>query len=170
MLQHHEPLPAVLMDRGWNVLRVNDGARFLFGRLFHPDPVPEPANILMVMIGRSPVRDSVRNWDSVVRALMSRARREAIGGVPDEGLQSVIDQLRQLPEVAAAADHLSPNATGAPVIDVQFVIDGTPVNFFSVVSTIGSPIDVTAQELRLEAFFPADDSSRQAWAAMTARP
>ena len=40
MLQHHEPLPAVLMDRCWNVLRVNDGARFLFGRIFHPEPVP----------------------------------------------------------------------------------------------------------------------------------
>ena len=36
---------------------------------------------------------------------------------------------------------------------------GTSLRFFSVVSTIGAPIDVTAQELRVEAFFPADDQN-----------
>ena len=133
MLQHHEPFPAVLMDRGWNVLRVNEGARFLFGRLFHPEPVPEHANVLRVMIGPSPVRSSLRNWDSVVRALMDRARREAIGGVPDRDLQAVIDELRQLPEVASPTGELSAAVAGTPVIDVQFVIDETRINFFSVV-------------------------------------
>jgi hypothetical protein len=28
---------------------------------------------------------------------------------------------------------------------------------------IGCPIDVTAQELRVEAFFPADDETRNRW-------
>jgi len=40
------------------------------------------------------------------------------------------------------------------------------LSFFSVVSTIGTPIDVTAQELRVEAFFPADDATRDRWTSM----
>jgi hypothetical protein len=44
---------------------------------------------------------------------------------------------------------------------------GTPpgevVRHFSVVSTLGTPIDVTSQELRLESFFPSDDATRDAW-------
>jgi hypothetical protein len=41
------------------------------------------------------------------------------------------------------------------------------VEFFSVVSTIGTPVDVTAQELRVEAFFPTDAASRAAWEALS---
>ena len=118
------------------------------------------------MIGRSPVRAALRNWESVVRVLMDRARREAIGGVPDRELHAVVDELRQLPEVVSATDDLTAIVTGTPVVDVQFIVDDVPVNFFSVVSSIGSPIDVTAQEMRLEAFFPADNASRQAWTAL----
>jgi hypothetical protein len=50
-----------------------------------------------------------------------------------------------------------------PVIDVRFAVDDVAVDLFSVVSTIGTPVDVTAQELRVEAFFPADDATRAAW-------
>ena len=58
MLDQHEPYPAVVMDRGWNVLRANRGARLLFARLLAPDPMPEPANVLRLMIEPGPVRRS----------------------------------------------------------------------------------------------------------------
>ena len=45
MLAQHEPFPAVLMDRAWNVLRANRGAQRLFGGLCAPDRMPEPANV-----------------------------------------------------------------------------------------------------------------------------
>jgi hypothetical protein len=56
------------------------------------------------------------------------------------------------------------------VIDVQFSVGGVDVDFFSVVSTIGTPVDVTAQELRVEAFFPTDEDSQAAWLAAFAAP
>ena len=33
----------------------------------------------------------------------------------------------------------------------------------SVVSTLGTPVDVTAQELRVESFFPVDDATAAGW-------
>jgi hypothetical protein len=53
-----------------------------------------------------------------------------------------------------------------PVIDVRFDVEGGVLSFFSVVSTLGTPIDVTAQELRLEAFFPSDAITRERWLTM----
>ena len=53
-----------------------------------------------------------------------------------------------------------------PVIDVHFAYGGTTLRWFSVVSTIGTPVDITAQELRLEAFFPADDVDGDKLASM----
>ena len=67
------------MDRGWNVLRANAGAIRLFGDLVAPAPLPEPANVLRLMIEPGPVRDAVSNWHAVapslLRASPSRGRR-----------------------------------------------------------------------------------------------
>jgi hypothetical protein len=52
-----------------------------------------------------------------------------------------------------------------PVLDIHFAFAPDTLRFFSVVSSIGTPIDVTAQELRVEAFFPSDDATRAAWAS-----
>jgi transcriptional regulator with XRE-family HTH domain len=167
MLVQHEPFPAVVMDRGWNVVRVNDGATMLFGRLHAPVPMPEPANVLALMIVPGPVRDAVRNWDVVVPALLERTRREALGGALDSDTAARVAALRARPDVAALlADAPLPFPEG-PVLDVEFAVDGLDLRFFSVVSTIGTPIDVTAQELRLEAFFPSAAATRAAWSTLT---
>lgn len=163
MLEHHEPYPAVVMDRGWNVLRTNCGADQLFGRLYAPDPIPESANVLRLMIEPGPVQRSVLNWATVMSGLLERAAREAVGGVFDRETADLIRRLRQLPDVAAALNEPGPTVPAGPVVDVRFKLDRLVVGFFSLVTTVGTPVDVTAQELRVESFFPADDASARAW-------
>jgi transcriptional regulator with XRE-family HTH domain len=163
MLAQHEPFPAVVMDRSWDIIRANAGAQRLFGGMFAPAPVPDPANVLRLMIEPGPVRDHVANWDEVVPALLERARREAVGGVLDGATAELVEQLRCRPDVAAV-DATTATTASAPVVDVRFHLDGTTFAFFSVISTLGTPVDVTAQELRVEAFFPSDEATRTAWA------
>ena len=102
MLDHHEPFPAVVMDRGWNVVRANRGAGHLFAALLAPAPLPEPANVLRMLVAPGPVRDAVVNWAPRCRALLERARREATGGVLDARHAALVDELLGLPFVAAA--------------------------------------------------------------------
>ena len=169
MLSQHEPFPALVMDRGWTVLRSNLGAERLLGLLFDGAPVPEPANVLRLFVEPGPVRGAVRNWPDVVRALLDRARHEAVGGVFDRATAQLVQELRERPDVAALLASHAPGPPSVPVIDVQLSVGGLDVGFFSVVSTIGTPVDVTAQELRVEAFFPTDEASRVTWlAAVTA--
>ena len=166
MLDQHEPFPAVVMNRGWDVLRANEGAARLFGTLLAPDPIPPDANVLRLIVEPGPVRDSIVNWSAVVPALLDRTRREAVGGVLDPATQALIRRLRERPDVRDALAATTTPSAAAPVVDVQFALGDSVVGFFSVVSTIGTPIDVTAQELRLEAFFPSDSASRAAWSAV----
>jgi transcriptional regulator with XRE-family HTH domain len=163
MLEHHEPFPAVVLDRGWNVLRANGGATRLFGGLLAPDPIPSPANVLRLMIEPGPVRDAVLNWNEVVPALLDRARREAVGGVLDLATADLVTELRTRPDVARTLAATDPHPGSSPVLGVRFLLNGKECAFFSVVSTIGTPIDITAQEIRLEAFFPANEPTRRAW-------
>jgi transcriptional regulator with XRE-family HTH domain len=170
MLDEHEPFPAVVMDRGWNVLRANAGAVRLFGGLLAPAPLPEPANVLRLMIEPGAVRDAVSNWEAVVPALLERARREAVGGVLDPATRELLDRLCSRADVASLLGDLPPRSASVPVIDVCFKFAGAALSFFSVVSTVGTPIDVTAQELRLEAFFPSEEKTRAAWIATGSSP
>jgi len=163
MLAHHEPFPAVVMDRQWKLQRANEGAVRLFTRLFAPEPLPASPNILRTVVEPGPVRARVRNWDDVVPALLDRARREAVGGVLDPATAALVDELQARSDVAAVATVVPGPDAASPVVDLEFDLDGEVLSFFSVVSTIGTPVDVTAQELRVEAFFPSDDVTAAAW-------
>jgi transcriptional regulator with XRE-family HTH domain len=163
MLTQHEPFPAVVMDRGWNVVEANAGAGRLFGSLLAPEPMPEVANVLELMIEPGPVRDAVLNWPEVVAGLFERCRREAVGGVVEAETAERLERLRAREDVTAVLDETAGAPSSAPVIDVAFAFDGVERRFFSVVSTIGVPAEVTAQELRVEAFFPSDEATREAW-------
>ena len=70
-----------------------------------------------------------------------------------------------VPARVARADHA---ASLLPVVPICFERDGARFSYFSTVTTLGTPIDVTAQELRIECFFPVDDETRRAAEAMTA--
>jgi MmyB-like transcription regulator ligand binding domain len=163
MLSTHEPFPAVVMDRAWNVLQANDRAQRLFGELLAPEPLPEQANVLDLMIQPGAVRDAVLNWDAVVPELLERCRREAVGGVVDPATAERLEAFRSRPDIARLIDQAVSAKSTVPVIDVAFAFGSGRLSFFSVVSTIGTPIDVTAQELRVEAFFPSDAATHQAW-------
>jgi transcriptional regulator with XRE-family HTH domain len=169
MLAQHEPLPAVVMDRCWNLLRVNAGARRLFTDLFAPEPLPASANVLRVILEPGPVRTRILNWQELAPALLERARREAVGGVLDLATAELFQELRTRPDVASVLSSPRATATPSPVIDVHVEHADTELRFFSVVSTIGTPADVTAQELRVEAFFPADAATAERWRALGAR-
>jgi transcriptional regulator with XRE-family HTH domain len=156
MLAQHEPFPAVVMDPGWTVLRSNGGARRLFGGLLAPRPIPSPANVLELMLEPGPVRDAVLNWEPVAATLLARVRREAIGGVVGP---AVAARLPDLAEVRAE-----------PVLEVRYRFAGRALAFFSLLTTVGAPVDVTSQELRIEAFFPADDETRAFWTTSAGAP
>jgi transcriptional regulator with XRE-family HTH domain len=167
-LEQHAPYPAVVMDRRWNVVRVNDGAAHLFAGLCAPHPVPDPANVLRMMLEPGPVRSAVENWHEVAPSLLERARREAVGGVLDLATADLVHRLRTGPDAAVFAAAPRSITPLVPVIDVHFNYGDTTLRWFSIVSTIGTPVDITAQELRLEAFFPSDDDTAERWRLVSA--
>jgi hypothetical protein len=133
-------------------MQANDGAQRLFGELLAPESLPEPANVLDLMIQPGPVRDAVLNWDAVVPELLDRCRREAIGRVIDPATAERLEGFRSRPDVAGLVDEAVAAKSTLPVIDVDFAFGSDRLSFFSVVSTIGTPIDITTQELPVEAF------------------
>ncbi|HEU4732899.1 MAG TPA: hypothetical protein VFT22_33625, partial [Kofleriaceae bacterium] len=162
ILRQQEPFPAVVMNRYWDVLRTNDaGARF-FGFLRDLRPAAGPANVLRMMFDPDALRPFVTNWEAVAQSLIRRLHREAVGGVADDTTMKLLADLLRYPGVPSAWRDPGPSTALVPVVPVSFRKAEHTFHFFSTVTTLGTPQDIVAQEIRIECFFPVDASTTRA--------
>jgi transcriptional regulator with XRE-family HTH domain len=100
MLRQHEPFPAIVMDRHWNVLMTNDASPRFFDCFIDMDARPQPRNLLHLMFDPEGMRPFIANWKSTARSLLARVHREALGRVIDAGTRSLLDELSKYPDIA----------------------------------------------------------------------
>ncbi|HMG86200.1 MAG TPA: helix-turn-helix transcriptional regulator [Terracidiphilus sp.] len=153
MLRQHEPHPALVLDRHWNVVRTNEAAPRFFGSFVDLDMRPKPRNLLDLMFDPAGLRPFVEDWERVAAGLLQRVRREAVGQVVDAGLQELLQRLRKYPGIEGLKPPLAPQS---PVLPVTFRRGNERFSYFSLITTVGTPQCITAQELRVECMFPND--------------
>ena len=158
VLQQHEPFPAMVMDRYWNVLMTNDAAPRFFNAFVDLATRPTPRNMLHLMFDPAGMRPHLANWKSTSKSLMERVRREAVGQVLDERTHELIDELLAYPDVVES-NTTPADEPSLPVIPLSFIKNGRALNYFSMVSTVGTPLTIAAQELRVECLFPMDEAT-----------
>jgi transcriptional regulator with XRE-family HTH domain len=172
MLAQQEPYPAFVLDRRWNVLRANTGATRLTEFLTGPapaDPVPsaDRVNLAVALVSPDGLRPFIVNWEEVVLYFLRGVQADAVAdGTPETG--ALLKQLLAVPGAPALSRVLPPDETQAPVLVIHFRHGETSLRLFTTIATLGTPHDVTLQEIRIECFFPVDDATAgafQAWAA-----
>ena len=158
MLAQHEPYPAMVMDRYWNVLLTNDAAPRFFNCFIDLSLRPTPRNMLHLLFDPQGMRPFMANWETLAQTLIQRVHREAVGHVADQKTKDLVTDLLAYPEVRS--DWKSPEMLSAlPMIPLSFVKDGAMLNYFSLVTTVGTPQTIAAQEVRVECMYPADDET-----------
>jgi transcriptional regulator with XRE-family HTH domain len=158
LLRQHEPFPAIVMDRYWNVLMTNDAAPRLFNCFIDMAARPSPRNLLHLMFDPAGMRPFIANWPETAGGLLGRVYREALGRVIDERTKALLAELSHYPGVKPEWRAPSPGES-MPMIPITFVKDGVRLKYFSMIATVGTPQSVTTEELRLECMFPADDAT-----------
>ena len=146
-----QPHPALVLDRYWNVIRTNQAAPRFFGSFINLEARPKPRNLLDLMFDPTGMRPFVEKWEKVAGGLLQRVRREAVGQVLDAKLQELLKRLRQYPGVAGLKIPLAPQS---PVLPITFRRGEERLSYFSLITTVGTPQCITAQELRVECMFP----------------
>lgn len=161
MLANHEPFPAVVMDRWWNVVMANRATTRLFSAFIDLDRWPRPRNLLHLLFDPAGLRPFVPDWARFSASLLHRVRREAVAGVMDENTQALLGTLRAYPGVdEMIAD--SPAADDLPVIPLTLADGERRLSYFSLVTTVGTPRAPGPEELRLECMSPVD-AATEAW-------
>jgi transcriptional regulator with XRE-family HTH domain len=158
ILTGHDPYPAVVMDRHWNVVSTNASAEALFGWLLSGREVPEP-NVIRLFFDPDGVRSFVRNWEYVAETLIARVHREAVGGFPDAETLTLLKEALGFPGVPTEWRLPDFRTPPLPVVPVEFAKDGLALSYFSTVTTLGTAQDTALQEIRIESFFPADEAT-----------
>ena len=55
--------------------------------------------------------------------------------------------------------YLQEHRSALPMIPISFARGGAVLNYFSLITTVGTPQTIAAQELRIECMYPADDET-----------
>tara|TARA_R110002124_G_scaffold18294_2_gene75124 strand:- start:34 stop:879 length:846 start_codon:yes stop_codon:yes gene_type:complete len=174
MLTNHAPFPAIAVDRAWNIRLSNapfDVMTSMFGENVWTtiggemrDGAPV-RNLMRLFFHPNGIQPYVTNWTAIAPLLWHRAVREAeaLGG---QEMKRVLDELAQYQDdttLWAAED-----ASLVPVLPLEVEKDGVRISLFTVIATFGTAQDVTADELRIESLFPADEATEQLFRAMAA--
>ena len=167
ILDRHHPYGAVVLDRYSNRLMGNGAADRLIGMLVDPSLLTDPPNFVRMTFHPLGVRRWIVNWPAVARQVWSRAERE-LGALKDDPVAAaLLTELRgYLDAPVTQRPAASPGAADL-LLPVHIRRGGVELRMFSTIMTIGTPQDVTLQELRIETFFPADEASADAWRRLT---
>ena len=164
ILAGHQPFPAIVVDRHWNLVTANDAAMTLLTDGIAPDLLEPPVNVLRVSLHPDGMAPRIVNFGPWAAHLVDRMRREA-EATGDPVLGELHAELCGYPGVAGSASaHETVGELFMPL--VLRMPDGSELSFFSTVATFGTARDVTVEELSIESFFPADEATAAALRAL----
>lgn len=153
MLAQQEPFPAVAVDRRWNLLKANGGAVRLVKFLVGPMPPGAPVNLADALVAPDVLRPFLVNWADVVRYFLRSVESDAAADGSAE-TAALWERLRGYQGVHEVMKTDPADVPGSPVLAMHFRKDDIDLSLFTVIATLGTPQDVTLQELRIESFFP----------------
>jgi len=158
ILTQNEPYPAVVVDRHWNLLRANAAAGLLVTFLVGPLPADAKVNLADALVAPDVLRPWLTNWAEIAGYFVRGVEDDAAAdGTPETA--SLLARLLAYDGVRESARALPDALPGGPVLPMHFSKNGTSLRFFTTIMTLGTPRDITVQELRVECFFPMDDET-----------
>jgi transcriptional regulator with XRE-family HTH domain len=175
-LDHHEPYPALVLDGRWNMVMANEGALRFFGRfvdLFDALNAlgnPTEFQVARLCLHEAGLKPHIVNWQELAWSFLSRARRALLVNPRDRLLPVLIEEISRHPE--APPEWRQPDWTSAPDPALTMVMrkDGAEYALFTMLAHFGSAQSVTLEELSVETFYPADETTREALLALARGP
>jgi hypothetical protein len=154
ILSAHEPNPAILLDRHWNIVDANAGVS-LFTQGVADGLLTPPINALRLSLHPDGAARRIANLGQWRAHLLARLRRQ-IAHTADPQLVQLETEVRGFAVDAEAEVEVEPPGSDDVVVPLRFWHAGQELAFFSTVAVFGTPLDITVDELAIELFFPSD--------------
>src|SRR5690242_10469024 len=155
ILAQQEPFPAVAVDRRWNLLKSNAGAVRLVEFLVGPLAPDARINLADALVAPDVLRPHLVNWPDVVRYFIRSVEADAAADATGE-TSDLLERLLRYEGVRSALKPQAATTTSGPVLPMHFRKGNVTLKLITTIATLGTPQDITLQELRIESFFPMD--------------
>jgi transcriptional regulator with XRE-family HTH domain len=177
MLRQHEPYPAFVVDRYWNLILTNNGATHLLDAfivggaspLEHRDKLHTlfyaegKINLMRMLFHPQGLRPFIVNWESFIDHLLQRLHRETLVGRDGDKSTLLLNELLSYPDVSNIWQTANRTTQNTLLLNIHLQRDDLELKFFTTIATLGTPYDITLQELRIECQFPADEATERNW-------
>lgn len=149
VLRGHEPYPAVVVNRWWELVDANAGIA-LFTEHVKPGLLEPPANVLRLSLHPDGMAPRIANLPEWRAHLLTRLHHQA-ETAGDARLAELHEELSAYP-----GGQGPPPAPADVVVPLRYRAAGRELTFLSITAVVGTPRDVTVSELAIESFYPAD--------------
>ena len=165
ILTAHEPYPALVFDRSWNLVAANAPMTALAERIeIDPEFLEPPVNLLRVGLHPRAFGALIVNLAAWRDHFLERlARQVAITG--DAALRELHEEVSSypIPDDPEGAGPASPEGEGEMLGPVKVRAPGGEVwSFFGMFAGFDTPFEVTTSELAIELLFPANRATTEA--------
>jgi transcriptional regulator with XRE-family HTH domain len=157
ILAQQEPYPGFVVDRHWTLKRANGGAHRLVSFLVGAVPEGE-VNLADALLSPAALRPFVVNWRDVALHFLRGVQADAFrDGSPETG--ALLARLLSYEGMPSLSEAVTPEEEPCPLLPIHLRKGEVALCFFTTIATLGTPQDVTVQEIRIESFFPLDEST-----------
>jgi transcriptional regulator with XRE-family HTH domain len=157
VLGGHEPYPAAVVNRWWELVDANAGIALFTGDV-SPELLEPPVNVLRLSLHPDGMAPRIANLPEWRAHLLARLHRQA-EATGDPRLFSLYSELEAYP-----GGQSQPPLPTDVVVPLRYRASGAELSFLSITAVIGTPMDVTVEELAIESFYPADPQTAKALA------
>lgn len=171
-IKHHDPYPAIVVDGNWNLLLANDATYAMLRLIGEPETIWQEVdptgqkNIYRLTFHPKGLKPYISNWEILAPQMLARLQKEANDDPNNHQLSELLKEIIGLFEDNT---QLHPNYTNLPLmpmLPMELTLMGINLKLFSMISTFGTAVDVTASELKIESFFPADAETENLFASL----
>jgi transcriptional regulator with XRE-family HTH domain len=160
VLTGHEPYPAILVDRRWELVAANRAAALLVDGVA-PELLAPPVNVLRASLHPDGLAPRIVNFGEWAEHIIGGLQRQ-IAVTGDEDLKALEVELSEYAAAQGAEPPASPQAPGEIAIPLRLRSPEGELAFITTIATFGTALDVTLAELAIEAFLPANTETANA--------
>ena len=163
MLKKQEPYPMIVMDWGFDVLRLNASAqRLLVQFISDPSILGGRINLFEMIFDPRLFRPFILDWDTTAHTLLSNLHRTALLNSHDKILNNLVAKLLSYPDVPDSWCQPDFSKSSDPISTLKLKKDDLELLFLTTVTSFKAPENITIEELRIESFFPLNAETEEA--------
>ncbi|HMW07950.1 MAG TPA: helix-turn-helix domain-containing protein [Leptospiraceae bacterium] len=158
ILDKHERYPALVVDTSYQILMKNKGYEQIVKTFAGINAFHQFENSIELFLSPDGFRNYLQNLSQLESFILNRLKEE-MNFSQSKKLFNLYHKISRHPrakEVFSTQEEMN-----LPVLKFTLQKENKKASFFTILSTLGTPTDVTSQELRLELLFPVDEETKK---------